>query len=83
MTLILLSCCGEEQTAEQKAAAEQKEKQANALYMTNDIQNYVQYIRDPRTGLCFAASRVSGRRYVYSPIECTDKVKQFLINPSQ
>ena len=82
IALALSSCCNQEQTPQERMAAQERKRQADALFATKDIQKYLWYVQDPRTGLCFAASRISNDKwYVYSPVECTDKVIQNLINP--
>ena len=41
------------------------------------------YVIDRRTGICFARSYAGNGYYIYSPIECTEKVKVLIVNPER
>lgn len=49
-------------------------------FVEKDITGYMFYVIDPRTGLCFARSQVSKSWYVYTPVDCTDRVMENVIN---
>ena len=58
-------------------------KDAAATAMNKDMNGYLSYVKDHRTGICYAASLISNGFYVYSPVSCTDRVMKILINPEK
>jgi len=57
--------------------------EGKAKSATTDIKGYVDYTVDERSGICFARSMLRGGYYVYSPVECTKRVKALIINPAR
>ena len=73
--LVLIAACDPLTEAEQ-AAFDAKV----VVDVKNDMSSYMAYVIDSRTGLCFVRSRTKGGYYVYTPIECTDKIMELVIN---
>lgn len=73
--LVLVTAC-EPPTEEELIEQERKV----TVYVENDITNYMFYVIDPRTGLCFARSKATKGYYIYAPVDCTDKVMELVIN---
>lgn len=73
MVLTIVSSC-KEQTAEQKQEHHQRAVRAYE-------SNYIDYIQDTRTGICFVRSIIGDRSVILAPVECTEKVKKLLVDP--
>ena len=85
VTMLMLVICAMSVTACQTETAEEKQNKLkkDVEFVDNDLTKYMHYVQDPRTGMCFARSQMNGGWYVYTPIDCTSRVKELLLNKLQ